>query len=440
MHTLLLRAFEQLEQNDIAYCLLRGYEELDTATEGGDVDLLVRASQTDRLHALLSAIGFVYLPSWGREPHRFFVAYDQVSDCWVKLDVVSAVMYGKPVPSIRTDLAEACLNRRRRRGPTFVPSPEDELLTTLLHCVLDKGEFTPNRRERLEALRHEIVDEGYLSKQLQRFWSTAITWTRLAELLDRGAWAELLAQHISVSKRVARGQWFAMPVRAVGGRALRKLDRVAGIMQRRALTVALLAPDGGGKTTLANQLTKTFYLPSRYIYMGTNIESSTVGLPTTRWIQAHSRRPSSAGRLPAWMAARSLRFVNNMFEQWYRYATSYYHMMRGRLVLFDRYVYDSPGNVVAKPSLKSRARRWLLSAAAPKPDLVVYLDAPGEVLYARKGEHSPAILEQQRQHYLSLQPHLPQMVVVDATHDADEVRRAVTSLIWRGYASQPQRH
>ncbi|MDQ2998540.1 MAG: hypothetical protein M3R61_16010, partial [Chloroflexota bacterium] len=101
---------------------------------------------------------------------------------------------------------------------------------------------------------------------------------------------------------------------------------------------------------------------------------------------------------------------------------------------FDRYVYDQQLDAARKRSLKTRARRWLLAAAAPKPNLVVFLDAPGELLYARKGEHSPEILEQQRQHYLGLRAHIPQMVVVDATRDADQVRRTVTALIWRSYA------
>jgi thymidylate kinase len=367
------------------------------------------------------------------------VAYDQAADRWLKLDVVTSIMYGKPIPAIRTELAEPCLRRRRRRGPTFVPSPEGEFVTTLLHCLLDKGEFSAERRGRLEVLRHEIADQGHLSELLRASFPAGMAWPKLAAAIDRGAWGELLAERAAVVRRISRGQRLAATARSLRGRALRKLDRVAGILQPRALSVALLAPDGGGKTTLANELTRTFYLPSRYIYMGTNIEASTVGLPTTRWIQAHAKRPASPARLPAWAAARGLRFVNNMFEQWYRYATSRYHMIRGRLVLFDRYVYDSPGSVAGRRSLKSRARSWLLSAAAPKPDLVVYLDAPGEVLYARKGEHSPAVLEQQRQHYLSLQKHLPQMVIVDATRDADQVRRTVTSLIWRGYAGQLRR-
>lgn len=435
MHTLLLQVFQQLEQENVDYCLLRGYEELDDLAAGADVDLLVREGQAGRLRAALGRLGFVQLLSWGRAPHQFFVAYDEPTDHWLKLDIVTDVSYGMPIPSIRTDLAAACLARRRRRGPTFIPAPEDELVALLLHCMLDKGAFAPNRRERLQALCHEVADEAYLTKQLQLYWSPSMAWPRLKALIAGAAWNDLLAERPAVMRRLAGSQKIRVLGRVLRGRVLRKLDRVAGILQPRALTVALLAPDGGGKTTLATELTRTFYLPSRYIYMGSNIEASTVGLPTTRWIQAQARRPAGSRGLPAWMFARGLRFINNMAEQWYRYGVSYYHMIRGRLVLFDRYVYDSPSSKSKKISLKSRARRWLLSAAAPKPDLVVYLDAPGEVLFARKGEHSPAILEQQRQHYLGLQKFLPQMIIVDATRDADQVRRAVTSLIWRGYAS-----
>ena len=434
MQELLLHVFHTIEQANIRYCILRGYETLDEIEDGGDVDMLVEAEQLDRFRETLAQLDFVMLPVWGHAPHRFFVAYDQLADRWLKLDVVTTVAFGKPIHAIQTDLASRCLDRRRRREPTFVLSPEDELLTLLLHCVLDKGMFAPERRARIQTLRYEIADERYLSEQLHAYWSPEMSWQRLAALIDGEYWADLLAQRRAVAAWLVRGQQLGVLGRRFGRRLLRKLDRVAGALQPRSLTVALLAPDGGGKTTLATELTRKFFLPSRYIYMGTNVDASTVGLPTTRWIQARSKRPKKVGQMPFWAIARGLRFVNNLAEQWYRYGTSYYHMIRGRLVLFDRYVYDGQLNASRKRSLKTRARRWLLSAAAPKPDMVVFLDAPGEVLYARKGEHSPQILEQQRQHYLGLRKHIPQMLVVDATRDAEQVRRTVTSLIWRGYA------
>jgi thymidylate kinase len=439
MQELLLHVFKNLEQADIHYCLLRGYEELEHIENGGDIDLLVQPEQIERFRAILTQLEFVSMPVWGHGPHQFFVAYDQTADRWLKLDVVTTVAYGKPIHAIYTDLAATCLDRRRRREPTFVLAAEDELLTLLLHCLLDKGMFAEHRRARIQALRHEIVDVEYLDQQLRCYWSPEMSWLRLAALIDGACWDALLAERPAVAKHLARGRQVGVFGRQLRGRLLRKLDRIAGALQPRSLSVALLAPDGGGKTTLATELTRTFYLPSRYIYMGSNVDASTIGLPTTRWIQSESKRPRSGGRLPTWILARGLRFVNNLAEQWYRYATSYYHMVRGRLVLFDRYVYDSQLHGSTSASLKTRARRWLLSAAAPKPDLVVFLDAPGEVLYARKGEHTPAILEQQRQHYLGLQKQIPQMIIVDATRDAEQVRRAVTSLIWRGYANHLRR-
>lgn len=433
MHTLLLEIFEHLDRAEISYCLLRGYEELETIDDRGDVDLLVSEEHLLRFQALMASLHFVCLPSWGHAPHRFYVAYHEATDRWLKLDVVTTVMFGKPVPSLKSDLAGACLGRRRRVGSIFVPSPEDELVTLLLHCLLDKGFFAPARLARIKQLRNEITDAVYLTKLLHNIWAADMSWQRLASIIDTESWLALLAEIPAIEKRLRHGQQLASLRRNVAARVLRKLDRVAGALQPRSLTVALLAPDGGGKTTLATELAKRFFLPSRYIYMGSNIEASTIGLPTTRWIQARSRRPTQPHRLLAWALARGLRFPNNVLEQWYRYATSYYHMIRGRIVLFDRYVYDAPGGAGRK-SAKSQLRRWLLSAIAPKPDLVVFLDAPGEMLYARKGEHTPAILEQQRQHYLSLQAQLPQMVIVDATNNADQVRRSVTSLIWQWYA------
>ena len=50
-------------------------------------------------------------------------------------------------------------------------------------------------------------------------------------------------------------------------------------------TVALIGGDGAGKTTIADQLRDSFPLPLKYLYMGINIESSNVALPTSRIIE-----------------------------------------------------------------------------------------------------------------------------------------------------------
>jgi thymidylate kinase len=67
--------------------------------------------------------------------------------------------------------------------------------------------------------------------------------------------------------------------------------------------------------------------------------------------------------------------------------------------------------------------------AYPKPDLVICLDAPGHVLYARKHEASPEWLERRRHQYLQLADVLPEFVVVDVDRPLDAVARDVAGLI-----------
>ncbi|MFQ5856326.1 MAG: hypothetical protein ACE5LU_11855 [Anaerolineae bacterium] len=413
MYELLLRVFKNLEDADIRYCLMRPHEELGRLADGGDVDLLVEKSQLAQLRGRLSQLGFVNLSSRGYAPHHFFVTYDEGTDLWLKLDVVTEVAYGRPIHSLRTALAANCLNNRRRCGPTFIPSPEDELVTLLLHCILDKGDFAPARRRRLKVLQQEVTDERYLSTLLATYWPPVMSWPVLAAMIDTENWEALLAARSAIAAHLAGSDRLRVLGREVYDRLLRKLNRWAGIWQPRAPTVALLAPDGAGKSTLAAGIQDSFYLPVRSVYMGLYQDGA-------------ARRPRSP--IPG------LGLAGRLLTQWWRYFTARYHQARGRLVVFDRYTYDALLAPRQPVDWLRRLRRWLLAHTCPAPDLVLVLDAPGEVLYARKGEHSAAVLEQQRRRFLELQPRLSQMVVVDATHDAEHVRRRVTSLIWHGYA------
>lgn len=413
MHELLLAVFKNMAKENIRYCLLRDYDQLDQFANGGEVDLLVQRNQLKPLRDLLTQLGFVGLPGWGHAPHHFYVAYDENSDSWLKLDVVTEVAYGKPIQALRTTLAGVCLGNRRRTGPIFVPSPEDELVTLLLHCVLDKGYFRPARRRRLQALRHQVTKERYLSALLVSFWLPAMTWSRLAALIDSGNWAALLAERKLVAARLAGRDRLGTLGRQARNRVLRKLNRWINAQRPRSITVALLAPDGAGKSTLAAAIRHSFYFPVRSIYMG---------------LYQQGTGRSTLLRLPP-----GLSFAGRLIRQWSRYLTARYHQARGRLVIFDRYTYDTLLPPRAHLGRLRRWRRWLLAHACPAPDLVLMLDAPGEVLYARKGEHSVAFLEQQRRSYLKLQPDLPQMVIIDAARDAEQVRREALSLIWRGY-------
>ncbi len=444
MDSFLRQVFAALDQAEITYCLLRGFEELEAPAGCSEVDLLAAPEHLSLLAQTLASRGFVALPAWGHAPHHFFVAYDRAHGTWLKFDVVTDLRYGKPFRTLRVDLTASCLRQRQRREFTYVLSPADEFFTLFLHCLLDKDDFREARRERLIELRRQMARDKMIetkaAEYMSRYLAPAITWEQLTQAIEADDWPMLAKRRGQIARRLfwhnpLLGAW-----RHLVAAVLRRIKIISFVMGHRGLSVALLAPDGAGKSTLAKELTRDLYLRGRLIYMGTNIEASTVGLPTTRWLH-ESLKARRNGKLkkmnPGRLVLKGLGFVNRLVEQWYRAGAAIYHLMSGRLVVFDRYFYDSWINKRFNTPWK-RLRRKLFESICPTPDLVILLDAPGQLLYDRKHEHTPEWLENQRRAYLALKDRLPQMRVIDATNQAEEVKREVTSLIWNQRRLQSQ--
>jgi thymidylate kinase len=224
--------------------------------------------------------------------------------------------------------------------------------------------------------------------------------------------------------------------------------------RRRGFTVALIGPDGAGKTSVARGLATTLGRPVSYLYMGVSADSSNSLLPTTRLAHALKRRrgaaPDTRGprdhretsreglrrRRSAAAALRAaLRLTNRLAEEWSRQARAWALVRRGSVVVFDRhffadyYAYDIAGNG-ARP-LSRRLHGLLLARLYPRPDLTIYLDAPAAVLLARKGEGTAELLERRRSDYLQLAQVLERFVVVDATKPLEDVTRDVAAHVSR---------
>jgi hypothetical protein len=415
MHGLVTTLLDAVNRAGIRYCLLRDAERLEDLACGGEIDLLVEREDLQRLGTLLTEAGFVHLPSRGFAPHIFFVRYDLQQDAWLKCDVVTEVAYGWPVHNLRTDLGASCLANRERVPEAFAPAPDDELIALLLHCILDKRHFSPARIGRVKVLRQRISRDDRISAHLERYWSTTMTWGTLAELIDQDAWASLLAERQRVVAMLARRDSVGTIARGIHDRVLRRLRPWLAVATPYAPSVALLAPDGAGKSTLADGIQRRFFSTVCSVYMG-----------------LYQDRPRRAAR----SRVPGLGFVRQVFTQWRRYLGARYRQAAGQLVIFDRYTYDALLPSQTELNRVRRVRRWLLAHSCPAPDLVIILDAPGHVLYARKQEHNADVLEEQRQSYLRMRSSLSRVAVVDATCDSDQVRRAVTALVWDEYRTK----
>jgi len=225
-------------------------------------------------------------------------------------------------------------------------------------------------------------------------------------------------------------------------------------------TVALIGPDGVGKTTVSRQLEQTLPMPARYVYMGVNLDASNVALPSSRLIQSLrkllGRKQTGGPRDPDVSIAqpkgivkrffvrakRGLRLANTLAEETYRQWVVRWYLCRGIVVLLDRdffvdfYAYDISGDTRPK-SLSQRIHGYYLNHLYRRPDLVICLDAAAETMYARKGEGTVELLNRRREDYQNLRKAVKHFSVVDADRPLDVVTADVRDQICDFPANAP---
>ncbi len=401
-----VRATRALDAAGIAWCRLRSLH------GGSEDDVLVEPVSNGRLDAVLAQAGFAPDRRPGRGAHRAYHAYDEAGGTWWKLDTVTRIELG-PHQEVPTNLAPGFLQRRLNRGLATEAAgapvtdgatlaPDDAFWALLLHELWDRPKPVIRRGAELAALA-------------ARARSTLTGATAVEPLLPKGvtpadviAWAHAGDERrlLDLGARLRSRSGFRATRRRLGRRLVRWLDRRDPPFVRRGLTIALLGPDGTGKSTLTATIGRGGPVRTKAVYLG-----------------LYGGRRGGAGRA----RVPGLGFAGRLLRMWRGWLVGAWHARRGRLVIFDRHPFDAR---LPSPGSRRALGRKLLARALPAPDLAIVLDAPPEVLYARKPELPVERLAEQRAGYLELARRLERAAVVDVTAPADAVARRVTRLAW----------
>ncbi len=227
---------------------------------------------------------------------------------------------------------------------------------------------------------------------------------------------------------------------------------------RSGRSVALIGIDGAGKSTVARAVVDRLPFPAAYLYMGVNLDASTVMLPTTRAVMTLKRR---RGRQPDMTANRAIddrpvgtlamvrrlvRMTNWLAEEAYRAVLARRLQRRGSVVVFDRHFFcDYYASAIAPTSAKRpldvRLHGYVLDQWYPRPDLVLMLDAPSDVLVARRPEVIPDTVAQRREEYLDLARVFPafEVITVDRPleHVVEDVVDRIVAFVGHDTATDP---
>lgn len=367
-----------------------------------ECDVLVDRHDRHRFDALLESLGYVVIPTPVRRgrsadrDRRFHYhsgdgitvesmtvwAFDPAgghSHRWIVPGLSEAILDGAPggpgsgdeAPYHLASVLHEVINRNGRRterlcGALMAAAAADPMAETARR-FLDDGAAAAIVEARRQALAGKTVEVGPLKRRLVLSVRRA-SWTRPADHVER-------AIHGFVDRLVHR--------------------RLA----RRQVAVALLGPDGVGKTTVAT------------------LVAASEPPPRTRWTYRYNGRPKLSG--PAVHARRLVKYALFVLERgadrsgrmssrdlgllaeirlrrleaaigaWKLRLTGN-HLVD--VILFDRGTADEAAEL-SSPEARDRAKHLVSRRLPGSEDLVVLLSDDAQVIHARKDEKTPAEIE-----------------------------------------------
>lgn len=395
--------------------LLKTADPIGTLLAGGDLDILV-GDPAAAADSLSREVG----------PPLFRARYGHFYE-WGHVDLIPRIEWrGAAVLQKETTLAAG----RTTAEGIRVASPASNALLFWLRPPIWGGIFKTGC---------EPLIERALAEDPQGFWRLLeqtfgdVEGRRLFGLAEQGKYTEVTRDVGRLRKALWNRAVLRRPLAVFGG-LLHHVVMELGLRFRPPLPwIAVLGPDGSGKSTILEAVSALLQpiIPHRKIFHwrpGVLKPGNPEAGPDT---DPHNKTPRS---LPTSLLKLLFLFADWWLGYWKRIVPC---SARVTMCLFDRcyldllvdprrYRYGGPMSLA----------RWF-GALLPQPKLVILLDAPAEVLQARKREVT--LKESQRQvvAYRELVSTLPGGHIVNCNRPVPEVARDVRDLIVRALSGMP---
>lgn len=347
----------------------------------------------------------------------YYVLHARLGDgpCFLALDVCSDYRRDGRIFFATEELLRGC----RTFGIFRVPPPDLEFAYYLVKKVA-KGSMDVSQAQKLSRLYGEDVDgcERWLARLFPPEEAEVVSGAA-----QSGEWEAVRARISSL-----RG---TMLLRSRHNHPLRVLRYWLGVPRRVAarmiwptgLQVVFLGADGSGKSTIIDRVEKSLAPAFRRTAQYRLRPGRPKGGASTPVTEPHAAPPrgriSSLAKLASWWADFTLGYALRVYPL----------VARSTLVLFDRYFQDLLVDPVRYRYSVPRTLALLVGRLIPRPHLFIVLDAPPEVLHARKQEVPFEEVARQREAYVDLARGLPEGHLVDASRPLEEVVAEVEEIV-----------
>lgn len=393
--------------------VLRNYESLPHSV-GNDIDILIDdlpAAQRILLACARSA-GYRLCHYVGFGAHSYYFTDPSIGRP-LRIDLMTRLdWYGFVIVD-----ADVVFAASRERPPFRIPHPAHEASLKLLLRLLYHG-YVPEKYR--PAIRDAFAEHPTAAIQTLAPSFGSRTARMLVHAAIMQQWSACEARRFRLLTALVANNWLRRPRTTAAlwiGDTARRLRRA---LHPTGVSVALLGPDGSGKSTVASALMQRADLPL-YQHYARCVHWKPQMLPRLR--TATGQPPATPyEKPPRSLLGSCCYFVVHLVEFVIGAIARVRPVLYANgLVVLDRYYYDFFVDT-ARYRLRLPARVVDLGCRMiPPADMVFVLDAPPAMLLRRKQEVPLDEVERQRAAYRRLQDRLPNATVVDASQPVERV-------------------
>lgn len=426
----LIKLFSIFKNEDIKYCILRNYEELPEKNTGSDIDILISQQSLQSALAAIASIDEVRIISLNRRAYVVTTFLDKINvgegKDSLQIDLVTGLSWKGMAYLSVNDVLDGSISHNTH--PLIKkPSAHHEAIISFFSSYLIGGWIKERYQEQVRSVFGKHTDA--VKKSLCPVLGAELSGFLIAAVLNEQRY-ELIALLGKVRYTLVKKSILSQPTKVLTN----LIDHyVAEFLIRYTpqplIQLCVLGVDGAGKSTMINGLISK--LGSRVkeievIHLKPRFKRS-VDEVVTVCTDPHALPPRNAffsiAKLTSWVFLYHIKY-------------NFHGHKNSTLLVWDRYIYD----VLVDPRrYRVALPKWLLSifvTLAPRNDLVVILDVPVEVAYARKQEVALEDLIGIRANYLKLAKNLPNAKVISTAGEPEEAVEEILELFSSVLAAQ----